>query len=387
MSFILFSLLRLSRLLKRQFGPVLPHWLKDLSGPLQYINFIGLIPTFAVVALAPNHFFRRLPYYLTGKVTYYKTPIKFVTSVVSFVVVSLHTAPVSMTNVYVISLIFVLTLPALIAVVCLAISIALFLLRIPASLDYHLTIDAIRQEIGIPLRIDSYKRLDWTIFCWSMCYYAVYLVFAAPITFLAIGVVFLLSQSFGVFLLIPPPLGFIPEPFKTALIILALEIVLIRPYISLLTHAMRVPTDRIHCRNCCIIWDAVRSFVSSLPTKPNQNSERKWRVVERRLSKIAASIRSVRAMMLRQNVDVTRYGPEALLLLADERKSVFTELLDVTEVLETLRSACLSESHREFCIEQIRQITDLVENAGDTAYGYKVSPLSEYAEVTVTEEQ
>jgi hypothetical protein len=119
MKLILLFLIRLSHLLRKQFGSALPHLLKDLSGVFGYINFVGLIPTFAAVALAPNHFFRRLPYYLTGKVNYYKTPIKFLTSGVSLMVISLHVAPLSTTNAYVISLIFVVTSPVLIIVACL----------------------------------------------------------------------------------------------------------------------------------------------------------------------------------------------------------------------------------------------------------------------------
>jgi hypothetical protein len=54
-----------------------PHWAKDLYGLLSYVNFIELLPTILAIALAPRHFFRRLPQILAGKRRMYQTPIKF----------------------------------------------------------------------------------------------------------------------------------------------------------------------------------------------------------------------------------------------------------------------------------------------------------------------
>lgn len=54
-----------------------PHWAKDLYGLISYVNFVELIPTLSAIALAPRHFFRRLPQILAGKSRIYQTPIKF----------------------------------------------------------------------------------------------------------------------------------------------------------------------------------------------------------------------------------------------------------------------------------------------------------------------
>jgi hypothetical protein len=55
----------------------LPHWAKDIYGLLSYANFIELIPTLVSIAIAPRHFFRRLPRTLSGASPHYTTPVKF----------------------------------------------------------------------------------------------------------------------------------------------------------------------------------------------------------------------------------------------------------------------------------------------------------------------
>lgn len=53
-----------------------PAWIGDLSSLVSYINFIGLIPTFAILAASPEHFFSRVPPNGKSFNTLYKPPLK-----------------------------------------------------------------------------------------------------------------------------------------------------------------------------------------------------------------------------------------------------------------------------------------------------------------------
>ncbi|MEM9645561.1 MAG: hypothetical protein AAF989_11270 [Planctomycetota bacterium] len=69
-------LLRLSGTIRRKFSG-LPHWVHDIYGLLSYVNFVELLPTVAAIAMAPRHFFRRLPQTMAGQRSHFQTPVKF----------------------------------------------------------------------------------------------------------------------------------------------------------------------------------------------------------------------------------------------------------------------------------------------------------------------
>ena len=77
--------LRITRKLVRRYRKW-PHWAKDLYGLVTYINFADLVPTVAAIALAPCHFFRRLPLVLKSGSPIYRTPVKFFTNFASLFV-------------------------------------------------------------------------------------------------------------------------------------------------------------------------------------------------------------------------------------------------------------------------------------------------------------
>src|SRR5262249_18487998 len=70
----------INRVKRRLFGRSLPHWVSDSLKFLSYFDFISFIPTSLVIALAPGHFFPRVPMIVRSKSSIYKTPIKFVTA-------------------------------------------------------------------------------------------------------------------------------------------------------------------------------------------------------------------------------------------------------------------------------------------------------------------
>src|SRR5919201_5533131 len=57
----------------------MPHWLRDLLGIVKYINVLGLIMPLAAITLASEHFFHRLPQYMSTKESWFGSPVKFFT--------------------------------------------------------------------------------------------------------------------------------------------------------------------------------------------------------------------------------------------------------------------------------------------------------------------
>lgn len=69
-------MLRLAGKARNRFSQT-PHWVRDAYGLLSPLNFVELVPTVGSIALAPRHFFRRLPSTLAGHRPHYQTPVKF----------------------------------------------------------------------------------------------------------------------------------------------------------------------------------------------------------------------------------------------------------------------------------------------------------------------
>jgi hypothetical protein len=86
---ILFVSLRVVRLARRTrrwcFGGKEPPWAGDIYSLLSYINFVGMIPTIAVMSASPEHFFARVPTNGTAYNSAYKTPLKLLTSFATLV--------------------------------------------------------------------------------------------------------------------------------------------------------------------------------------------------------------------------------------------------------------------------------------------------------------
>jgi hypothetical protein len=86
---ILWVLQRISRFRRRIFGGSTPHWFKDGLSVLGFVNVLDLMPTLLATTLSPRHFYKRVPQIVANKRTWYKTPIKFLSSGVALIVLLL----------------------------------------------------------------------------------------------------------------------------------------------------------------------------------------------------------------------------------------------------------------------------------------------------------
>jgi hypothetical protein len=89
MKYVLFFLRYLNRVKRRIFGRSLPNWLKDSMDAAEYINFVSMAPTFLMIVFRPDHFFKRVPSIASSSKSIYKTPIKFLTSGLTIIVLGI----------------------------------------------------------------------------------------------------------------------------------------------------------------------------------------------------------------------------------------------------------------------------------------------------------
>ena len=169
-----------------------PHWAKDLYGLISYVNFVELIPTLSAIALAPRHFFRRLPQILAGKSRIYQTPIKFFVNFASLFLLlfflrngELREA-LSQTNVLLYALLLIpltpLVMPALGA--C-----AWALYQAPRLLPGDTTFPQPNSHpFAMVLSPLTYFRLSPGRFIWGLFYMSIYFVAAWQFAQVAIGV-------------------------------------------------------------------------------------------------------------------------------------------------------------------------------------------------------
>jgi hypothetical protein len=86
---ILWTLRRISRLRRRIFGKTTPHWFKDGLSLVSFVNILDLMPNLCAITLSPRHFYNRIPQVVSNKRTWYKTPIKFLSSGITLIIILL----------------------------------------------------------------------------------------------------------------------------------------------------------------------------------------------------------------------------------------------------------------------------------------------------------
>jgi hypothetical protein len=189
---LVFWVLRTGRRCRRWvFGGHEPKWAGDVYGLFSYVNVIGLIPTFAVVAASPEHFFSRVPSNGTSFNALYKPPLKILTSfatLISVLVVSFETATPRWKYLKWIVIIAALAVPALMLVLCLTIR-AMYLLFIPTSFR-RLWVAANLVSGNMVEAVFSwrtYTTLNWSRYYWSAIYFYVY-AYLALMFCLGVGV-------------------------------------------------------------------------------------------------------------------------------------------------------------------------------------------------------
>ena len=168
-----------------------PHWSRDLTSLISYINFLGLIPTILSLALVPRHFFRRLPLVLQQKKPQFRTPVAFFVngSVLFYLAFSLRHKEFAG---YAEGLELVAQMLVLIPIT----PIAMALLALVLWCIYQLprlipTQTAFPQPNPYPLfsalSFQVYRNLDWPRYFWGLFYISVYFVSSWQFAMLAAG--------------------------------------------------------------------------------------------------------------------------------------------------------------------------------------------------------
>ena len=155
-----------------------PVWVDDIVSLVSYFNFVGLIPTFAIMAASPEHLFSRMPPNGKAYNGLYKAPLKFLASFAALLaVVTIPLAKYASQFAYTRYLVIALSLisPILIVAFCLATRLLyIYLNPVPFRNAWkyaNLVSDDIVTEI---ISVRTYRKLDWTIYCWSALYFYVY---------------------------------------------------------------------------------------------------------------------------------------------------------------------------------------------------------------------
>jgi hypothetical protein len=191
MRWILRLLQRISRWRRRIFGSSTPHWLKDGLSVIGFVNVLDLMPTLLGTVLSPRHFYTRIPQIIAEKRTWYKSPIKFLTSGVSLIVILLFYFDFDILEengltdkTLVARYLFVICLvaPLLIPLIALIFRIGLgIIFSIPGLSQSSAGLSPILITLMVPLSPWTYARLDYRHFLWSVFYFGVYFYIALQI--------------------------------------------------------------------------------------------------------------------------------------------------------------------------------------------------------------
>ncbi|MGR9276244.1 hypothetical protein ACU8KI_16715 [Rhizobium leguminosarum] len=389
MLWILKLLQRVSRYRRRFFGLKTPHWLKDGLSIGGYLNVFDLLPTLAAIALAPDHFFKRVPQIISSKFTWHKTPIKFLTSGVALIVILLVWLDAGLLEEYGLTdktvigrylLGICLTAPLTIPIIAVFFRICLFFLSgLPGTSGNDTS--QIAMELGIAVSAFTYVRIEYRKFLWSTFYFGVYF-------YISLQVFLLLSYylwSFGDYIFeaaanamdgckshvddlvaisgqtltlaqraayyarcretVLPSANIGPSALTqivfgglAGITIIVGCAMMIRPYIALLRSVVTIPTKRMHRVDCMEAVAALKPF-------RGKGAKSKYHTTSaRRLPLIAQRIESKFKAQDRQAV---ASGSTWRLKLRQERTATYAKMLDLPGLRDALSKYPFTDEIKE----------------------------------------
>lgn len=338
MWWLLIILRSLSRLKRRVFKSTTPHWFNDALPLISYVNVLDLLPTLFAITLAPGHFYARLPRYILSKRSWFKTPVKFLTSGATLIVsLLLFLAPDTLAEagvadkrtlaLYVTAI--CLTAPLWIPAICLIFEV---LFALAALSNLHPAPPPILTGLLVPLSPWTYSRLDYNRFLWSIFYYGVYFFIALQVLLLigfyeliALKSIVGASSSSEFFQLLLGPLGIF------ALIGYAL---LINPYLWLLRASVIIPTKLMHRGYCYNIRGLIAEFT-------RRAKRGKWEQIARRLGLFARRVADLEKIVAVQDRKARNSVSNYLGKLKEERSEVFEKLLRTDGLRPLLESGAV----------------------------------------------
>lgn len=243
-----------------------PHWSKDLTSLISYINFLGLVPTILSLALVPRHFFRRLPLILQQKKPLFRTPIAFFVngSILFYLLFSLRHKEFAG---YAEGLGLVAQMLVLIPIT----PIAMALLAIVLWCIYQLpglipTRNPFPRPNPYPLysavSFQVYRNLDWPRYFWGLFYISIYFVTSWQFAMLTAGYAYRLNL-------------YLLDTFSTnrgivevIIIIVSLvcvagitHLLVFRPYGEMLRASLKQPLKNIFLADIYDLQEAVSDFL------------------------------------------------------------------------------------------------------------------------------
>lgn len=245
-----------------------PHWAKDAYGLVAYFNFVELLPTLSAIALAPGHFFRRLPQVLAGKRRMYQTPVKFFFNFASLflLVFFLRNAEfresLGESNALASLLLLIpftpLVMPALGG-------LAWLLYQAPRLLPGGSFPQPNHHPFALVLSPSAYFKLSPSRFLWGLFYVSIYFLAAWQLAQIAIGANLLATVA------VWTRIGDGHIAVKGILILASLvllagsiHLLVFRPYGELFRWALRRPTDHAILHDLYPLRESADSFLTAV---------------------------------------------------------------------------------------------------------------------------
>lgn len=251
---------RFRSLRRRLLGNQTPLWAKEVAHLLKYVYLLPLVFTLKMITCNSRHFFKSIPAIVSGKKSYYMSPVQFMTNLIllQFLLVKQLTPKdikLSETTLHILILLInssmLIVVPIVITLFCMIVLLLwglvimcpiwpmTWLAEIP--FNYRLFI--------VPLSFDTYKSLDWRRFFWSMGYFYLYFYSMSPLLVIVLAVV---VKSYFQFLINHIDPGLSDPRILLSLVspvpLIAVSVtygVIARPYFFVLVSCVRTPTARM----------------------------------------------------------------------------------------------------------------------------------------------
>ncbi|MEM9366135.1 MAG: hypothetical protein AAGD07_09070 [Planctomycetota bacterium] len=244
-----------------------PHWARDILGLVSYVNFIELIPSLVAIAVAPRHFFRRLPMTLRGHRPLFQTPVKFFFNFAALFLFLFFLRHADLPSViqeqhaiWYLPLMIPLTPPCMFGLGI----ITLFLYQLPRLAPNG---DAFPPPNGGAFKLllspQTYLNLDSGRFFWGLFYISGYFVAAWQVVQVLVALIFLgivhVSSALGEGHAIPK---LIVSLLGVAIAALSIHGLVLHPYIEMLRASLRRPTRAIYEIDVHEIAQIVKAYLA-----------------------------------------------------------------------------------------------------------------------------
>jgi hypothetical protein len=362
----LFRLLRKYQTMRRSlFKGSLPHWVRDSVELIKYVNLVGPLITLSAIAFSPDHFFDRLPQYISRKDSWFGSPIKFFTQGVALMATltffigdnlqrilsdnnPILDRTLTPSRVYWTVMVYALLAPLYVPLISVLLS-PLGFLNAMISSGFSAVAPSRKSIIrgglfGFKLMLISvmpstYARIRWTRFFWSLFYYDVYFflvtfIVLAPVTIIvSIMVEMILLDNDNIAMKVLH-LTFVGMVYMGPVVLL-----IISPYWALLKSALASPPKVI----IMAMYNQIATTVSDIT---NFARNKTWDLLDddKVLDGLESLIHACETTARRELKLNALREPGARELYLNDRREVLAEVLSTLQ-LRTLLAARTAKSN------------------------------------------